>query len=38
GVVLARDGWTVRTADASLSAHVEHTIVVRNGAPLVLTA
>jgi methionyl aminopeptidase len=35
---VARDGWTVRTADASLSAHVEHTIVVRDGAPLVLTA
>ncbi len=32
------DGWTVRTADGSLSAHAEHTIVVRDGAPLVLTA
>jgi len=37
-VRLGRDGWTVRTADASLSAHVEHTVVVRDGAPLVLTA
>jgi methionyl aminopeptidase len=37
-VRLAADGWTVRTADASLAAHVEHTIVVRDGAPLVLTA
>ncbi|MDX6689404.1 MAG: methionyl aminopeptidase [Solirubrobacteraceae bacterium] len=37
-VRLAADGWTVRTADASMSAHVEHTIVVRGGAPLVLTA
>jgi methionyl aminopeptidase len=37
-VLLAADGWTVRTADASLSAHVEHTVVVRDGAPLVLTA
>jgi methionyl aminopeptidase len=37
-VRLAADGWTVRTADASMSAHVEHTIVVRDGAPLVLTA
>jgi methionyl aminopeptidase len=35
---MSRDGWTVRTADASMSAHVEHTIVVRDGAPLVLTA
>jgi methionyl aminopeptidase len=38
GVRMGSDGWTVRTADASLSAHVEHTIVVRDGAPLVLTA
>jgi methionyl aminopeptidase len=37
-VRMARDGWTVCTADASVSAHVEHTIVVRDGAPLVLTA
>ena len=37
-VYTARDGWTVRTADGSLSAHAEHTIVVRDGAPLVLTA
>jgi methionyl aminopeptidase len=37
-VRLARDGWTVRTADRSLSAHAEHTIMVRDGAPLVLTA
>jgi methionyl aminopeptidase len=33
-----RDGWTVRTADRSTSAHFEHTIVVREGAPIVLTA
>jgi methionyl aminopeptidase len=32
------DGWTVRTADGALSAHAEHTIVIRRGAPLVLTA
>ena len=37
-VWLASDGWTVRTADASPVAHVEHTLVVRDGAPLVLTA
>lgn len=35
---LARDGWTVRSADGSLAAHFEHTIVVRPGAPLILTA
>jgi methionyl aminopeptidase len=32
------DGWTLRTADGALSAHAEHTIVVRQGEPLVLTA
>jgi methionyl aminopeptidase len=37
-VVGAEDGWTVRTVDRSLSAHFEHTIVVQNGAPIVLTA
>ena len=37
-VRLGRDGWTVRTADSSPVAHVEHTLVVRDGAPLVLTA
>lgn len=37
-VRIDRDGWTVRTADRSLSAHAEHTIVVRPGEPLVLTA
>jgi methionyl aminopeptidase len=31
------DGWTVRTADGSTSAHFEHTIVIRGEAPLVLT-
>jgi methionyl aminopeptidase len=33
-----RDGWTVRTLDGALSAHEEHTIVVSEGGPLVLTA
>ena len=27
-VVEAGDGWTVRTADGSLSAHAEHTVVI----------
>lgn len=34
----AGDGWTLRTVDGSLSAHAEHTIVITQGAPLVLTA
>jgi methionyl aminopeptidase len=33
-----KDGWTLSTADASLSAHVEHTIIVRRDAPMILTA
>jgi methionyl aminopeptidase len=37
-VVEDADGWTVRTADGALAAHAEHTIVVTQGAPLVLTA
>ena len=31
------DGWTTRTADGSLSAHYENTIVVQDGEPLILT-
>jgi methionyl aminopeptidase len=37
-VVDAGDGWTVRTADGSLSAHAEHTIAITTAAPIVLTA
>ncbi len=33
----APDGWTLPTIDGGLSAHVEHTIVVTGGRPLVLT-
>jgi methionyl aminopeptidase len=32
-----RDGWTIKTADGALAAHAEHTIVVTDGRPLVLT-
>jgi methionyl aminopeptidase len=32
-----RDGWTIRTADGSLTAHVEHTVMITRGRPLVLT-
>jgi methionyl aminopeptidase len=35
--VEAGDGWTLRTADGSLVAQFEHTVVVTSGAPLVLT-
>lgn len=32
------DGWTIKTADGSLSAHHEHTIVITRGRPILLTA
>lgn len=35
---LLDDGWTIVTADGSLSAHVEHTVIVRRGGGEVLTA
>jgi methionyl aminopeptidase len=36
--VMARDGWTVTTADHQPSAHYEHTLVITKGQPIVLTA
>ncbi|MFB0914233.1 MAG: type I methionyl aminopeptidase [Pontimonas sp.] len=32
------DGWTLKSVDGSRSAHVEHTVVITQGDPLVLTA
>jgi methionyl aminopeptidase len=37
-VVEEADGWTLRTHNGSLAAHYEHTVVVRQGEPLVVTA
>ncbi len=37
-VVEGHDGWTVRTADRSLAAHHENTIVISGNSPLLLTA
>ena len=37
GIVAGDDGWTISTADGAPAAHVEHTIVVTDGAPLILT-
>lgn len=34
----AADGWTERTVDGSLAAHFEHTLVVTEKAPILLTA
>jgi methionyl aminopeptidase len=36
--VLAKDGWTVRTADRGLAAHYEHTLVITKAEPILLTA
>jgi methionyl aminopeptidase len=37
-VIEESDGWTLRTGNRALAVHHEHTIVIRKGAPLVLTA
>lgn len=31
------DGWTVATSDGSLSAHFEHTVVILDGKPVIVT-
>ena len=36
--VVEDDDWTVSTSDGSMSAHWEHTIVVTNDGPEVLTS
>lgn len=32
------DGWTVKTADGSLSSHYENTILITKDEPVILTA
>ncbi|HHN63883.1 MAG TPA: M24 family metallopeptidase, partial [Nitrospirae bacterium] len=36
-VVIMKDGWTAKTADGSLSAHFEHTVLVTRNGPEILT-
>jgi len=36
-VITAKDGWTIITADGSTSAHFEHTILINNNSPEILT-
>jgi methionyl aminopeptidase len=36
-VVIADDGWTISTADGSLSAHFEHTVAITGDGPRILT-
>jgi methionyl aminopeptidase len=37
-VVASSDGWTIRTVDRKASAHYEHTLVITNDEPMLLTA
>jgi methionyl aminopeptidase len=37
-VYTAKDGWTVYTSDGKPSAHFEHTVVITDGKPEILTA
>ena len=36
-VLLEEDGWTIRTADGSMSAHFEHTVAITEDGPRILT-
>lgn len=36
-VFLMEDGWTIRTADGSMSAHFEHTVAITGDRPRILT-
>jgi methionyl aminopeptidase len=37
-VTKMRDGWTLKTHDGSLVAQYEHTIVITDGKPILVTA
>lgn len=36
-LIVGSDGWTMRTADGGLSAHVEHTVAVTKDEPIILS-
>jgi methionyl aminopeptidase len=36
-IVVAADGWTITTADNSMSAHFEHTVAITGDGPRILT-
>lgn len=36
-VFIAKDGWTVKTVDGSLAAHVEDTVIVTDNGPMIIT-
>lgn len=37
-VITDRDGWTVESVDGSVGAHAEHTLIVTEGEPIIMTA
>jgi len=37
-IYIARDGWTARTVDQSLTAQFEHTIAITSNGPKILTS
>jgi methionyl aminopeptidase len=37
-VIVEKDGWTIKTLDGSRSAHFEHTILITNKNPLIVTS
>lgn len=37
GVFVAHDGWTAKTVDGSLAAHVEDTVIITDNGPMVIT-
>lgn len=36
-VFTAQDGWTIKTADSSPAAHFEHTVIIDDNKPIILT-
>jgi methionyl aminopeptidase len=36
-IIVGRDGWTIRSADGSRTAHSEHTVAITEDGPVVLT-
>lgn len=36
-IVMDPDGWTIRSADGSRGAHMEHTVAITDGDPIVMT-
>ena len=36
--LMLEDGWTVVTADSSMSAHFEHSVAITDDGPIILTS